>query len=341
MRKFGKILLIFGSLAFVLNLIGLLKDNTSDPSGVIFTLILAIVGLCLLFIGNKKKKKVQEKGENYSEIGWGKVIGITFGILVALGGVANVLYKIIVEPQTFTYYVQNMNKSCPMHIDGIGTVDRVGIEDSLVVIHCQYDSENELAEIAKANPEKATRMTILSILLNAKSSQGQSQIVDKMIDNNYGLKLAMLFLSPGELGVTTKDVVATCSELKELRQLVSNNPSQAYKEVVEWQIEMNKSELPVEIDESITLIDISCKDNNIVYKFEIGDDTPVSDFDDSQIRKDILNTLCQDPVSRVDIEKWIVANFGLIYKYVNKEHTDSLDQMFSVSEIKEAFNQPI
>lgn len=267
-----------------------------------------------------------------------KKFGIILGILISLGVLANVLYRIIVEPQKFTTLIQNMNKSCPINIDGVGTVSRVDIEDSLVVIHCQYDSENELAKMAMANPEKAARMTILGILLNANGSQGQSQIVDKMIENNYGLKLDMIFISPSKLDLTTREAVATCSELKELRQIVSKNPSEAYRETFEWQQEMIKSELPMEIDETVSLIDLSINDNYLVYKYEIEDGTPLSDIQDYYDKSVILTSLCEDPVSRVEVQKWIVANIGLIYRYVNKEHNDSIDNVFSVSEIKEAYD---
>lgn len=339
MRAIGIILIVLGSLTSIFELIDIIKGITTNPTVIIITLVLVIIGIGLLLISNHKMAKSYKNGKSYNDIRPEKVVGITFGILMVLGALGSVLYRITVGPQKITTVIQQMNKRCPIHIEGIGTISRVDLEDSLVVMHCLYDSDNDFSIIAKENPEKATRMTMLSILLNTEGSHGQSQIIDKIIDNNYGLKLDMLFISPRELDMTKKEVVATCSELKELRQIVSNNPSQAFKEIVEWQIEMNKSDLPVEIDETLTLIDLSYKDNSILYKYEIEDGTPLSDFQDSrEMRIEIIKSLCEDPVARVDVQKWIVANVGLIHRYINKVHNDSIDQVFTVSEIKEAYD---
>lgn len=329
MRKLGIFLTVIG----LIQTIVLIINQTNKGIDIEFLITASsfiVLGVALFLIGNHKKKGALKAGKKYKEMGWSKAIGIFFIVMFSIALVGRI--ALFITENTFEGQVKKANQGCPIPIaDGIGQITSIAIKDSMVVYTLTYDANVITLDRLKDNPDNYKRVIILSsYLLNGQNKNGD-RFMKMIFDNHYGIAFKVLSNKGEEFTIS-----ANTSELKALLQEDEKSPTEAMKEVLEWQIKDNQSTLPTKLDDDMTLVAIICDSTSLIYRVVIEEPLTISNIKDNNALMDrsaILRELYCEPSSKANLDMCTIGNFNLIYRYVDEMNTDSCDIIFSHREI--------
>lgn len=337
MRKIGIILLVIGIMQAIILILNSTNAKELDKELLITSCSFLAIGLLFYLIGKSRKVKTKKGSKPHKEIGWGKIIMYFFifsFIIASLGR-----FILSVNESTFEGQVRKANQGCPIPIaDGAGHITSIVIEDSMVVFTFAYDSEIISLDRLKYNPNKYKRAIILSsYLLNGQNKNGD-RFMKMILDNQYGIVLKVRSNMGEEFKIT-----ASISELKAILKEAEKSPTDAMKEVLEWQLKDNQSTLPIKIDDEMALVAIVCDSTNLIYKVVINEPLSISSIkenDTSMNRNSILRELYRDPSSKANLDMCAVGDFNLVYRYIDEMNADSCDIVFSHREISDIVKIP-
>lgn len=329
MRKLGIFFTVIGLIQSVVLIVNLTSKGLDDEL-FITAICFIFIGIILFFIGNYRKKSAIETGKKYKEIGWGKAIAAFFIVMFSIAIVGRIALSI--TENSFEGQVKKANQGCPIPIaDGTGQITSIAIKDSMVVYTLTYDANVITLDRLKDNPDNYKRVIILSsYLLNGQNKNGD-RFMKKILDNHYGIAFKILSNKGEEFTIS-----ANTSELKVLLQEAEKSPTEAMKEVLEWQIKDNQSTLPTKLDDDMTLVAILCDSSSLINRVVIEKPLTISDIKDNDTPMDrsaILRELYCKPSSKANLDMCAIGNFNLIYRYVDEMNTDSCDIIFSHREI--------
>lgn len=337
MRKLGIILMGIGLIQIIVSISNFVRTDSTDMEIIISACTMLILGSGLFFLGRYKGKRALEKGVKYKEIGWGKVIVWFFIVMIGVASIGRILLSI--SDSTFEGQVKRANKECPIPVaGGVGNIISIKDIDKQVVYTLEYNSKYiNLDRISSAPAEYKRVIVLSSSLLNGQNGNGD-KFMNSIIENGYGIK----FIIISNIG-DKFEISVTNGELKTLLRKAKDNPTEAMKEILEWQIEDKENTLPLKLDEEMMLTDIFCDSDNLVYRVEVGESMSISKIvsaNTKENRMEILKELYSDPTSKVNMDMCAVGNFNLIYRYVNPNKTDSCDIVFSHKEIRDITQLP-
>lgn len=336
MRKFGIFLTVIG----LIQTIVLIINQTNKGIDIEFLITASsfiVLGVALFLIGNNKKKAALKAGKKYKEMGWGKAIGAFFIVMFSIALVGRI--TLFITENTFEGQVKKANQGCPIPIaDGSGQITSIAIKDSMIVYTLTYDTNVITLDRLKDNPDNYKRIIILSsYLLNGQNKNGD-RFMKMIIDNHYGIAFDVQSNKGEEFTIS-----ATSSELKALLNEAEKSPTEAMKEVLEWQIKDNQSTLPTKLDDDMTLVAIICDSTSLIYRVVIEEPLTISDIKDNNTPMDrsaILRELYCEPSSKANLDMCAVGNFNLVYRYIDEMNTDSCDIIFSHREITDIVRIP-
>lgn len=336
MRKLGIFLTVIGLIQTIVLIINQTNKGV-DIEFLITASSFIVLGVALFLIGNHKKKGALKAGKKYKEMGWGKAIGAFFIVMFSIALVGRI--ALFITENTFEGQVKKANQGCPIPIaDGTGQITSIAIKDSMVVYTMTYDANIITLDRIKDNPDNYKRVIILSsYLLNGQNKNGD-RFMKKILDNHYGIAFKVLSNKGEEFTIS-----ANTSELKALLQEAEKSPTEAMKEVLEWQIEDNQSTLPTKLDDDMTLVAIICDSTSLIYRVVIEEPLTISnikDYNTSMNRCAVLRELYCEPSSKANLDMCYVGNFNLIYRYVDEVNADSCDIVFSHGEISDIVRIP-
>lgn len=329
MRKLGIFLTVIGLIQTIVLIINQTNKGV-DIEFLITASSFIILGVVLFLKGNHKKKAALKAGKKYKEMGWGKAIGAFFIVMFSIALVGRI--TLFITENTFERQVKKANQGCPIPIaDGTGQITSIAIKDSMVVYTLTYDANVITLDRLKDNPDNYKRVIILSsYLLNGQNKNGD-RLMKMILDNHYGIAFKVLSNKGEEFTIS-----ANTSELIALLQEAEKSPTEAMKEVLEWQIKDNQSTLPTKLDDDMTLVAILCDSSSLIYRVVIEKPLTISDIKDNDTPMDrsaILRELYCKPSSKANLDMCAIGNFNLIYRYVDEMNTDSCDIIFSHREI--------
>lgn len=337
MKKLGIILMVIGLIQTIVSISNFVRTNSTDMDIIISACSMLILGSGLFFLGRYKKKRALEKGVKYEEIGWGKVIVWFFIVMIGIATIGRILLS--VTESSFEGQVKRANKECPIPVaGGVGNIISIKAIDKQVVYTLEYDSKAINFDRISSAPAEYKRVIVLSSsLLNGQNGNGDN-FMDLIIENGYGIKFIIISTSGDKF-----EISVTNDELNTLLKEAKDSPTEAMKEILEWQIKDEGVSLPLRLDEGLLLTDIFCDSINLIYRVEVEE--PMNIFDISSAnteenRIEVLHELYSDPTSKANMDMCAVGKFNLIYRYVNSGKTDSCDMVFSHREIKNITHLP-
>lgn len=337
MKKLGIILIVIGLIQTIVSISSFVRTNGTDMEIIISACIMLILGSGLFFLGRYKKKRALKKGVEYKEIGWGKVIGWFFIVMIGIATIGRILLS--ATESTFEGQVKKANKECPIPVaGGSGNIISIKAIDKQVVYTLEYDSKSiKLDRISSAPTEYKRVIVLSSSLLNGQNGNGD-KFMNFIIENGYGIKFIIISNSGDKF-----EISVTNGELKALLKEAKDCPAKAMKEILEWQINDEGMSLPIKLDEGLMLTEIFCDSANLVYRVEVEEPLSISDIataNTEENRAEVLKMLYSDPTSKANMDMCAVGKFNLIYRYVASNKTDSCDMLFSHSEISDITNLP-
>ncbi|MDE5758246.1 MAG: hypothetical protein K2H85_06495, partial [Allobaculum sp.] len=294
-------------------------------------------GIIFFVSGNYLKNKAKKKAKTYKENGWGKVIMWLFIIMLGIATLWRVIMS--VSENSFNEQVKKANQSCPISIaGGTGEITSIAIKDSMVIYNIDYDANVINLDRLEENSDNYKRIIILSsYLLNGQNNNGD-RFLKIILDNHYGIAFKVQSNNGKEFTIS-----ANISELKALLHEAEKYPTEAMKEVLEWQLRDNQFTLPTRLDDDMTLVAIHCDSINLIYRVVIEEPLTISDIKENNTpmnRRAILRELYCEPSSKATLDICSIGNFNLVYRYVDEMNTDSCDIIFSHREISDIVRIP-
>ena len=326
MRKTGILFIILGCLELLASIFNFTNDMSTGITMLIIAICFASLGLILFKTGTKQKKKAIENGEKYKEASWGKIILWIFITLFLFGVIGSIVNKLIVQPQkenTIQGQISKANELCPIEvIKDVATITKIADENNQIVYYVNYDDSRIDLSCLENNPNTANFVLLNSFgILNGQGISNGDKCAQFLLKNNYGVAFDVS---------SANNHFRISIDGKELKEKVKLGkiPTEAIKDVLDMQIKLSKSPLPLKVDEGMMNTDIFIENNNIINKLVVDENTwSISNFkaNASQMKEELYKDLASEVSSRALLNLCKIAHTGIIYRIIGNTTKDSCD----------------
>lgn len=242
-----------------------------------------------------------------------KIIGCIFLGLIVLGNISRAIVKTKYE-NSFEAQIARANRNCPIPVaNGVGQVTSIKLEDKFLTYHIDYAPGHCNIDAYKHNPSATRDMFYLTFMsLNAQGN-GSDKLLDQLVSKGYGLKI-----------VATSGSDSFVSELappyiKSMKARIISNPSEALHDALTLKLYTESGELPMTIEEGMTITKMSLEGRNIVITVEMDENL----YDVDLLRdasEDMAQSLMDeanngDPEIGAFLDLCKVSHSGLTYRY--------------------------
>lgn len=263
-----------------------------------------------------------------------KVVGWTFLGLLVVGNLIKLIGKPIYE-NSFTAQVAKANRDCPIPIGGgAGEVAEISIDGRFVLYRLNYRTQyyNAMTMAQSQNEIKEVLMMAL-LCMNGQGNNQGDVLVDKLIEEGFGLR----FVITDDTG-RRFECSATDQELEEMRHSYNQNPHEAMHRLLELQMAMERTSLPVRIDDGIMMTNYDLNDDNIIITIEM--DEGLYSIDDcransEQIKSTMISEGLHDPQSKSLFDLCKVSHTGLVYRIKGSRGQKQFDILITSNEIQQ------
>lgn len=261
-----------------------------------------------------------------------KGVKITFailGIMFLVGSIgrcaSGAAQKAKTPREKFLESVERANADCPIPVaGGIGQVTSIKVEDinidstrTAITYYLDYKKDQFKYDLFKSNPEGTKALFYLAFkMMNGQGGNGD-MLYDTMTKYNVAMKCVINKGKDTELSV-----VLTPAYLKKMSENDDSKPSEALLAGIKIQMEMARTELPLQIDEGITITGIQIQGNNIIYE-ALCDET-MYDIDairesSEMVADEMLRSASSDTDMCATLDLCKVSHTGLIYVFRGKQ----------------------
>jgi len=193
-----------------------------------------------------------------------KITGIVFICLIVLGNIARMITRPMYE-NSFAAQVARANRNCPIPVAlGNGAVTAIHLENGFLTYYLSYDNPfyNLMSGVDQEKVKDALLMCFLC--LNGQGGNQGNVLMDKLVEENCGLKIVISSSAKGKF-----ECSATVNEIQSLRKRFELDPHEALYSLLSMSMEAERANLPMQIEEGITMIDYSLDGENIVITAEM------------------------------------------------------------------------
>lgn len=267
-----------------------------------------------------------------------KVIGIIFACLIVLGNLAKNITRPIYE-NSFASQVERANRGCPIPVGlGNGAVTAIRLEKGFLTYYLSYDTPfyNLMSGLS---PEKVKEALVMCFLCTNGQGNNQGDIMmDKLIEENCGLKVVITNSALGQYVYS-----ATVQEIQTLRKRYQFNPQEAMYNMLSLNLEAERMNLPMKIEEGLYLTDYRLEGEDIVITAMM--DESIYSIETLQENKDVVkNSIWEDVKSDAELKAFFdmckVSHTGLVYRYIGDQSQKQCNIRFSSSEIRSTVITP-
>jgi hypothetical protein len=220
---------------------------------------------------------------------------------------------------SFAAQVARANRNCPIPIAlGNGAVTAIHLENGFLTYYLSYDNPfyNLMSSV---DPEKVKDALLMCFLcLNGQGGNQGDVLMDKLVEENFGLKIIISSSAKGKF-----ECSATVNEIQSLRKRFELDPHEALYSLLSMSMEAERANLPMQIEEGITMTDYSLDGENIVITAEMDESLYSIDELNKNINA-VKNSMIENGVNDADSKALFdmckVSHTGLVYRYVGN-HT--------------------
>ena len=267
-----------------------------------------------------------------------KIIGIVIVCLMVLGNIAKMVTRPMYE-NSFAAQVARANRNCPIPVAlGNGAITAIHLENGYLTYYLSYDNPfyNLMSSVDQKKVNEALLMCFLC--LNGQGSNQGNVLMDKLMEENCGLRIVISNSAKGKF-----ECSATVQDIQTLRKKFDLDPHEALYSLLSLSMEAEKVNLPMKIEEGITLTDYGLDGDNIVITAEM--DEYLYSIDQlseniGAVKSSILEDGINDADSRALYDLCKVSHTGLIYRYVGNLTHNNCDVFISSDEIRRLVPTP-
>jgi hypothetical protein len=267
-----------------------------------------------------------------------KITGIVFICLIVLGNIARIITRPMYE-NSFAAQVARANRNCPIPVAlGNGAVTAIHLENEFLTYYLSYDNPfyNLMSSV---DPEKVKDALLMCFLcLNGQGGNQGNVLMDKLVEENCGLKVVISSSAKGKF-----ECSATVNEIQSLRKRFELDPHEALYSLLSMSMEAERANLPMQIEEGITMTDYSLDGENIVITAEMDESLYSIDELNKNINA-VKNSMIENGVNDADSKALFdmckVSHTGLVYRYVGNHTHKQCNIVISSDEIRRLVPTP-
>ena len=267
-----------------------------------------------------------------------KITGIVFICLIVLGNIARMVTRPMYE-NSFAAQVARANRNCPIPVAlGNGAITAIHLENGYLTYYLSYDNPfyNLMSSVDQKKVKEALLMCFLCV--NGQGNNQGNVLMDKLVEENCGLRIVISNSAKGKF-----ECSATVQDIQTLRKKFDLNPHEALYSLLLLSMEAEKVNLPMKIEEGITLTDYGLDGENIIITAEM--DEYLYSIDQlseniGAVKSSILEDGINDADSRALYDLCKVSHTGLIYRYVGNLTHKNCDVFISSDEIRRLVPTP-
>ena len=267
-----------------------------------------------------------------------KITGIVFVCLMILGNIARMVTRPMYE-NSFAAQVARANRDCPIPVAlGNGAVTAIHLEKGYLTYYLSYDNPfyNLMSSVDQKKVKEALLMCFLCV--NGQGNNQGNVLMDKLVEEDCGLRIVISNSAKGKF-----ECSATVQDIQTLRKKFDLNPHEALYSLLLLSMEAEKVNLPMKIEEGITLTDYGLDGENIIITAEMDEYLYSIDQLNENIgavKSSILEDGINDADSRALYDLCKVSHTGLIYRYVGNLTHKNCDVFISSDEIRRLVPTP-
>lgn len=267
-----------------------------------------------------------------------KIIGIVIVCLMVLGNIAKMVTRPMYE-NSFAAQVARANRNCPIPVAlGNGAITAIHLENGYLTYYLSYDNPfyNLMSSVDQKKVNEALLMCFLC--LNGQGSNQGNVLMDKLMEENCGLRIVISNSAKGKF-----ECSATVQDIQTLRKKFDLDPHEALYSLLSLSMEAEKVNLPMKIEEGITLTDYGLDGDNIVITAEM--DEYLYSIDQlseniGAVKSSILEDGINDADSRALYDLCKVSHTGIVYRYIGNLTHKQCDVVISSDEIRRLVPTP-
>lgn len=244
------------------------------------------------------------------------------------------------EKSEFAAAVERADRDCPIPAAlGKGEVTGIKLEDGYVTYYLRYDNDSQNLMSSLGNDAKAKEALLMCFLcINAQGNNQGNLLMDLLIRENCGLKVVITESATGHY-----ECKASVDDIKSLRERYQLNPHEALYNLLSLSIESQRINLPMQVDEGMTMTDYKLEGDNIVITMQIDENLySISGMrsNRSLIKSSMIEEGLKDPESKALFDMCKVSHTGLTYQIVGNRSHDEFVITIPSNEIREFTQTP-
>ena len=216
------------------------------------------------------------------------------------------------QRQLIIHEIESLKQDLPMSIPNTPlTMEEVLIQNDMA-IYVISAPQKILKNLLSFDSEEANSDKNIARLLNSVGNES----IEKFIEAGFGLKYIYKNSDTGEKLFT---IEADCNKLKTVKEGVASGKIVAYTALELFQMEINKIEIPCEIDKSVWITDAYIKGNEVFYIVKLESDITSADLTAEDLRgmkSNVLDGLKQT-LLRFNKDELSQSGIKIIYVYKN------------------------
>lgn len=272
------------------------------------------------------------------------IIGIALLCLMILGQIVRYAAKspmeTVSEKSDFARMIERADKDCPIPVAmGEGAVTGIKLENNYVTYYLSYNHKFTNILNGQTDDKKIKEGLLMSLLcLNAQGNNQGDLLMDLLTRFDYGLKVVI-----NQSSTDRFECSAAADEIRALRERYQINPHEALYNLLSLNIEAERANLPIKLDEGMMMTNYRLEDDNIVIVIALDDDIySLSNMSNNigLMKATIMEELCNDAEIKALLDMCKASHTGLVYRYVGVQSHMGVDVEISSDEIRRIVKTP-
>ena len=226
--------------------------------------------------------------------------------------------------------IEAANKQCPMKMGTVGEVSSITY-DGTDVVYLLTMNEDYIDLDALGKTPEALKAAAVAMFRNPEKNI--KDMLNLVIEANSGIKFTYK-------GQTSGKEVNCYLGTEDLKNLMSQDMSKADSDQkkLEELVNVTNVSCPMAVDEATTLDNLTIESDRVVYHYTVDEnsmDIATMKDNEAEIKQNIKSSLdVSEPALKMFLEACIKNNKGLGYQYTGTPSGESVEIIFSASEIK-------
>lgn len=214
------------------------------------------------------------------------------------------------------------NRQCPTQVPGMGEITSMGYEDDNVVFKMKIDMPVKLSVLQEH--EKLVKTNFV----NGFVEGGSKKLSTLLIQGEVGMKIIMMGgIDNGRLEITISP--------EEIKQTVEHPLTKS--QMLDNQIESARMQLPIQVDEITTMVDVKIMPDRVQYVYEVADynnEVEYMSLIEEQFKANMISGM-SNPAQEKFAKLLIDNNKSVEQYYIGTKSDSEFSVLLTVSDLRQ------